>query len=173
MKNISNLGNAKRISVIGISASGKSTFSKQLSAQIGIPLFHMDSLFWGSGWLEIAEQDWLTEEQKIINYSQWIIEGYIDEKYFQRLIAADFIIYLDISGHTAVVNALKRWWKYKHSSRPELNNCPEKFDINFLWHIFMRKERGEIERAITNAGNQHLLRLKTKKEIRSFFNKLP
>lgn len=38
----------KKIMVIGCPGSGKSTFSKALHKAIGLPLFHLDMLYWNA-----------------------------------------------------------------------------------------------------------------------------
>lgn len=38
----------KKIIVIGCPGSGKSTFSKALNKITGIPLFHLDMMFWNA-----------------------------------------------------------------------------------------------------------------------------
>lgn len=38
----------KKIMVIGCPGSGKSTFSKELQKGIGLPLFHLDMLYWNT-----------------------------------------------------------------------------------------------------------------------------
>lgn len=44
-----------RIAIIGISASGKSVFARELAGKTGLPLIHMDQLFWTGNWQEIPE----------------------------------------------------------------------------------------------------------------------
>ena len=39
----------KRILVIGCCGAGKSTFSKELSAKLNLPLVDLDRLFWKPG----------------------------------------------------------------------------------------------------------------------------
>ena len=41
----------QRILVIGSPGAGKSTLSHQLAERTGLPLHHLDQLFWLSGWV--------------------------------------------------------------------------------------------------------------------------
>ena len=47
----------KKISVIGSPGAGKSTFSKGLSNDIGIKIYHLDRLFWKPGWVHITREE--------------------------------------------------------------------------------------------------------------------
>ena len=40
----------KKIVLIGSGGSGKSTLAKQLSHALGIPVYHLDTLFWKPNW---------------------------------------------------------------------------------------------------------------------------
>lgn len=110
----------KRISIIGISGSGKSVFSRIVAEKTKLPLFHMDQLFWKGNWEEIPEQEYLAEHQKLIQKDRWIIEGYIDEKMSDRLKRSDVVIFLDYPGWFCAWRVLKRWFVHRKQSRPEL-----------------------------------------------------
>jgi adenylate kinase family enzyme len=44
-----------RIVVLGNSGSGKSTLARRLGADLGIPAFHMDRLFWKPRWQKSSD----------------------------------------------------------------------------------------------------------------------
>ncbi len=48
----------KRILVIGSGGSGKTTFSKKLAERSGLPLYHLDALYWKPGWKEPEKAEW-------------------------------------------------------------------------------------------------------------------
>ena len=41
----------RRVLVIGMAGSGKSTFSRALSAKTGLPVIHLDLYQWKPGWV--------------------------------------------------------------------------------------------------------------------------
>lgn len=98
---------ANRISIIGISGSGKSVFSRELAKKTGLPLFHMDQLFWKGYWQEVPESEYLVEHAKLVSKDSWIIEGYIDGKMADRLNRSDTVIFLDYPGWCALGGSLK------------------------------------------------------------------
>ncbi len=44
--------------VIGSSGAGKSTFSRRLSEKTGLPVIHLDVLFWKPDWVETDKEEW-------------------------------------------------------------------------------------------------------------------
>ncbi len=133
---------AKRISIIGISASGKSVFARKLAEKTKLPLFHLDKLFWEGNWEEVPEREYLQAHQKLIEQDLWIIEGYTDIKMSDRLKKSDLVIFLDYPGWLCAWRVLKRWLGHRKVSRPELpKEALEKLKGEFLWKVFARKER--------------------------------
>jgi adenylate kinase family enzyme len=41
----------QRVLVLGSSGSGKSTFARKLGEITGLPVVHIDQLFWEPGWV--------------------------------------------------------------------------------------------------------------------------
>src|SRR3989344_5222480 len=151
-----------RIAIIGISASGKSIFARKLADKTGLPLIHMDQLFWRGHLVAVAETEYLQKHQEIIQQEKWIIEGYIEESMADRLKRADQIIYLDYPGWLCAIWSIKRWFNHRREARPELpREALEKFKYDTFWKILFRKERIRIERALSLAGNPNLVRLKS------------
>ena len=48
----------RRVIVTGLAGSGKSTFSISLAAKTGLPVIHLDLLFWKPGWVAPSETEW-------------------------------------------------------------------------------------------------------------------
>jgi adenylate kinase family enzyme len=139
-----------KIAVIGISGSGKSTFSRKLAEQTGLPLFHMDQLFWKGNWEEVPESEYLIAHHQLVQRDQWIIEGYIDSKMSERLKSADLVIFLDYPGWLCAWWVLKRWFNHRKESRPELpKEALEQLKGEFMWRVFKRHERIPVMEALT------------------------
>lgn len=161
----------KKIAIIGISASGKSTFSRELQKLTGLPIFHMDKLFWRGRWEEVPEQEYLAEEQKLLQKDQWIIEGYVDEKMSDRLKQADLVIYLDYSGLRAGLHYIRRLLKHRRVARPELHEeALDRFKLRYFWTILAKKERSGIEVALKDIGQSKVVRVTSPRPLRKFVN---
>jgi adenylate kinase family enzyme len=102
-----------RTSIVGKSGSGKSTLSKIIENKTGLPLYHMDQLFWKGNWEPVPQEIYVAKHGGVIGNDKWIIEGYVDRSMADRLKRADLIIYLDYSGLFCFWRVLLRWLKHR------------------------------------------------------------
>jgi adenylate kinase family enzyme len=131
----------KRIAVVGVSASGKSTFARRLAAKTNLPLTHIDAVMWKPGWDYIGDEETVRRLKETSQQEEWIIEGFIDKNALEAvLIRAESIIYLDYPRHIAAWRYIKRWLKHRKNPRPELEGSPEKFSFEFLKRVWDKKE---------------------------------
>jgi adenylate kinase family enzyme len=101
-----------RVIVVGISCSGKTTFSKRLAIVLNNPRFELDDFFWGPNWRPkpAAEFQRLTAEAAACE--RWVIDGgyrVVRELTWPRATA---VIWLNLGFATvfgrAVVRSFKR-----------------------------------------------------------------
>ena len=85
----------KKIIVIGCPGSGKSTFSKALHQKTGIPLFHLDNIYWNSDKTTVEKSVFLERLSKIMQKDEWIIDGNYGATLERRLQACDTVFFLD------------------------------------------------------------------------------
>ncbi len=158
-----------RIAIIGISASGKSVLAREIASKTGLPLVHMDQLFWKGNWEAVPEAEYLKKHQEIIQQDKWIIEGYVEENMADRLKRADQIIYLDYSGPVSALRLVLRWLKHRKQARPELpKEALEEWKHETFWKVLRRKERIRIENALEAAGRPPVIRIKSPRELKIF-----
>jgi len=159
----------KKIAIVGISGSGKSTFSRRLSDKTKLPIIHLDRFFWKGNWEAVPEPQYITEHESIIKGDAWIIEGYINKKMAERLANADMVLYLDYSGIRCMWQVILRWLKHRKESRPELpKEALEQLDLKFLWKVFTRAERKDLEEAIEASNPSKLEKFRNAKELNLF-----
>ena len=65
----------KKIMVIGCPGSGKSTFSRALHNVTGIPLFHLDMLYWNADRTIVDKAVFRERLADTIQKNEWIIDG--------------------------------------------------------------------------------------------------
>lgn len=56
----------ERILIIGSPGAGKSTLSRELARRTGLPVHHLDRLYWNPGWVETDKQAWQDEVSRLV-----------------------------------------------------------------------------------------------------------
>jgi adenylate kinase family enzyme len=131
------VGDMKRIAIIGSPGSGKSTLARKLGEISGLPVFHLDRLFWNPGWVQSPKPVWIALQSALVAQDSWIIDGNYGATLHIRAAAADTIIFLDFPRYLCLGRAVKRVWQYRGSIRPDMApGCPEKIDREFLHYIW-------------------------------------
>ena len=85
----------KRILILGSPGSGKSTFSKKLQQIVGLPLFHLDNIWWKPDMSHISRDEFDEKLEEILKKDAWIIDGDYSRTYEPRIRACDTIVFLD------------------------------------------------------------------------------
>ena len=127
----------KRIMLIGCGGSGKSTLASQLGSITGIPVVHLDQLFWRPGWQHISQEKFNDLLREVVAKDTWIVDGNFDRTIDLRLERCDTVIYLDYSRWTCLYSALKRVLMNWGKTRPDMGtDCPERIDLEFFKWIW-------------------------------------
>ena len=85
----------KRIIVIGCPGSGKSTFSRALHNKTGIPLYHLDMMYWNEDKTTVEKSVFLDRLSAALDKDEWIVDGNYVSTMELRLAACDTVIFLD------------------------------------------------------------------------------
>ncbi len=81
----------KKIIVIGCPGSGKSTFSRNLSKCLDIPVIHLDLLNWNSDRTVVEREVFLNRQREALKGEMWIIDGNYGSTIEMRIAACDMI----------------------------------------------------------------------------------
>ena len=166
----------KKVLVIGSSGAGKSTFSRRLSEKTGLPLVHLDKLYWKPNWVETDKVEWQKIVEKALAGDSWIIDGNFSGTLPQRLEKCDAVIFLDLPRLVCIYRILKRVITYQKGKRPDMaDGCDEKFDWQFLkwvWN-YPNRSKPKVERLLAAYQNtKTIFRLKSTKEVNRFLSDL-
>jgi len=92
-----NLSKANKISIIGNSAAGKSTLSRELGRTLNINVYTIDKIYWLPEWKLRDQISFRLQHNKWLDKNTWIIDGIgYWEELEQRLAQSDAIIFLDV-----------------------------------------------------------------------------
>ena len=84
-----------RIAVVGCPGSGKSTFSVSLGRCTGLPVIHLDTIWWRKDRTHITREEFDGILAEILTKDRWIIDGDYSRTWEKRICAADTVV-LDI-----------------------------------------------------------------------------
>jgi len=162
----------KRILVIGSGGAGKSRLALQLAQLTGLPLLHLDALYWRPGWVEPTKDEWNTTIDRLLAGDSWIMDGNFGGTLERRIEACDTVIFLDVSRWVCLWRVIARRIRHHGRARPDMTpGCPEKLDWPFLgWILSYPEQRGRwvASRLKKLRPDQQALVFKTTRDIEHF-----
>jgi len=145
-----------KILVIGSGGSGKTTFARRLAARTGLPLIHLDALFWRPGWDPTPADEWHAKVEELVRREAWIMDGNYGGTLDIRLAACDAVVFLDIPRLVCLWRVLRRQLQHGGRSRAELPaGCPERLSWEFVKWIwtYPARRRGSILQRLSGLQN--------------------
>lgn len=117
-----------RISVLGFSCSGKTTFSNRLGEILHEPVYHLDSYYWKTAWT--ANENF--EIESLINLDSWIMDGTYSECRLQdRMERSEYIFYLDCNLIVRLSRMIIRHLSYEFFPKGK-NPISQKISFKFV-----------------------------------------
>jgi len=88
---------SRRISVVGSTGSGKTTFARELARRLGVPHVELDALAWGPNWTLVPVDVFQERVARAVEGETWVIDGNYGGRGAQGLVLprADTVIWLD------------------------------------------------------------------------------
>lgn len=84
-----------RILILGCPGSGKSTFARALGERTGLPLIHLDNVWWRADGTHISREEFDRALAELLAGEKWIMDGDYSRTYEVRIRASDTVIFLD------------------------------------------------------------------------------
>jgi len=145
---------------MGAPGAGKSTFARKLSALTGLPVIHLDQLFWNAGWEATPSADFREKVETVMSSPGWIMDGDYGGTMDLRIPVADTIVYIDMPRWLCMWRVLSRSLKSFGAVREDMaQGCPEKFSWDFYkytWN-YLADKRPERLRQIEASGKGVIL----------------
>ena len=132
----------KKVIVIGSPGGGKSTFSRKLSQISGLPLVHLDQLFWNSDRTTVSKEEFRRRLSEKIQDSQWLIDGNYQSTMEWRLQQCETVFFLDFPVDVCLEGVRARFGK----PRPDIPWIEMEEDQELLQYIreFPEQRRPQI-----------------------------
>jgi adenylate kinase family enzyme len=158
-----------RIAIVGCSGGGKSTLARALGARLGLPIIHLDVIYWRPGWVEGDLEETRAQVEAAVAADRWICEGNFITASALRFQRADTIVWVDQPRLTCLRRAIWRAMTGFGRDRPDLApGCPERIDLAFDAYIWNwdRLTRPRMDAAIAEHGaGARLVRLRNDREV--------
>lgn len=142
----------QRIAILGCAASGKSTLARTLGARLGLPVVHLDTLYYRPGWKPIDHGVFRERVAAAVAADRWIIDGS-----FARLVGdltftrADTIVLILQPRWLSMTRMVTRFLKDRGKPRGDLPaGCDEAIErdmVAYIWN-FDRVSRPMIEQVL-------------------------
>ena len=174
----------QRINVVGASGSGKSTFSRKLSAILSIPHVEMDTIFWQPNWQESDDNTFFSKlSAEISPLSNWVLDGNYTRSIPIKWEKVDLVIWLDYSFirtvFQAIRRAISRAWSQKElwagTGNKETFRKLFSKDSIVLYTIKSHKRiRKKYELILLDESYSHIefIRLRSRKESEEFLQQI-
>lgn len=169
----------QRILILGNAGSGKSTLARALGTRLGLPVVHLDTLFWEPGWVEPDAEQFRERVRDAVAADAWICEGNYARRTFDlRLPRANLVIWLDTPRLTCLLRVIMR--SVMNRPRPDLPaGCSEKLDraflafLKFVWQFDHGYRQGIDAVRIAIGPKVPTVHLRGNRQIGAFLDGLP
>ena len=165
----------ERIMIIGCPGAGKTTLALALKEKLGLPLVHLDQLWWKGNWENVTREEFDSRLAMALNMEKWIIDGNYSRTIEMRLQRCDTIIYLDFDRWQCLWGMAQRVICNYGKHRPDMGgNCKERFDWEFVKWIWNFNDQNRVRNYtwIAQAKHAKAIVLKNRKEVKRFLETL-
>ncbi|MBO7440522.1 MAG: hypothetical protein J6U21_12690 [Bacteroidales bacterium] len=101
----------KKAIIIGPSGSGKTTFAQMLHNAMGLPLYHLDNIWWNADKTHISRPEFDLKLSDLLCRDSWIIDGDYSRTYEPRIAACDTVFFLDFDINICMEGLTQRLGK--------------------------------------------------------------
>lgn len=162
-----------KIFITGLGCSGKSTLAREIGKITGLPVYHLDRYLWNRNWIKATEEEFTVKQAEILDLQSWVYEGFNRNRLAEQIAAADQIIYIKKSHVVLSLQWVKRLWKYRKHSRPDITEGNiEKFNFAYLKWLWKYDNKDIIADIYRLSGDKKVTIISTKKEYRAYLAEL-
>ena len=166
----------QRVVIIGCGGSGKSTLARAMGEKTGLPVVHLDQIFWSPGnWQHLEKDEFDRRLVLELEKSQWILDGNFDRTMEMRLEKCDTAIWLDFSRFTCIRGWLKRvitnWGRTREDMGPNCNEWLDPEFLKWLWN-FNKNNRQRYREILSHQTGMTVHIFKNRRQVKKFLQSL-
>ncbi|MGZ4718451.1 MAG: AAA family ATPase [Acidimicrobiales bacterium] len=163
-----------RVSVVGVSGSGKSTFGRALAERAGVPFIELDSIRHQAGWTELPDDEFRERVAEATAAEAWVVDGNYEEVRPIIVARATDVVWIDPRKSVVMAQVIGRSI-HRAVTRRELWNgnredwrawaSPE-HPIRWAWATYDRKQVSYPERFASEAyAHVRVHRLRGRRQV--------
>lgn len=164
----------RRVVVVGGGGSGKSTVARSLGEQLGLPVIHLDLIYWRPGWDPTPADEFVLRIDEALDAPAWVCDGNYGATMDMRLGRADTLVFLDLSRWVCAFRVLRR------HGRPRADlpaGCVERRGtldfLRFLWWVWRHPGRRRTLDRIERHAHLRVVHVRSRADVRRFLATLP
>ena len=160
----------RRVAVIGCPGGGKSTFSRALRDATGLPLYHLDAIFWRPDRTTLPREEFYPLMQEIIARDEWIIDGNYRSTLEWRIKACDLVVFLDVSAEVCLAGVRARQGQAR-SDIPWVESGDDEEFLSFITS-FGKQSKPQILQLLEKYPDKAVLIFRTREEAAEYLTKI-
>ena len=158
----------KRVMVIGCPGSGKSTFSRTLHNKTGIPLYHLDMMYWNADKTTVEKSVFLERLSDVLEKDEWIIDGNYSSTMELRMAACDTVIFLDYPLDVCLDGIRERRGKPR-SDMPWIETEEDSEFIEFIKN-YNEQQKPKVLELLKKYSDKNIIILESREQADAFLN---
>jgi adenylate kinase family enzyme len=160
----------KRVAVIGCPGGGKSTFSRALRDRVGLPLYHLDAIYWRDDRTHLSREEFYPLMREIIAREEWIMDGNYNATLEWRISACDLLIFLDYPAEVCLEGVRARRGQ-KRSDMPWVEEGDDQEFLEFI-RAFETESRPRILELIGKYPDKAVVTFRSREEADRYLDTL-
>ena len=158
----------KKVIVIGCPGSGKSTVSRALHNKTGIPLYHLDMMYWNSDKTTVEKSVFLKRLSDILEKDEWIIDGNYGSTMELRMAVCDTVIFLDYPLDVCLDGIKERRGKPR-SDMPWIETEEDAEFIEFIKN-YNEQQKPKVLELLEKYSDKSIIILESREQADMFLN---
>lgn len=156
----------KRVIIIGCPGSGKSTLGRALHEKTGIPLYHLDMMYWNADRTMVEKSVFLARLAAVLEKDEWIVDGNYGSTMEQRLVACDTVVFLDYQTEVCLEGVRARLGRAR-SDMPWTETAEDAEFMEFI-RSYNRLQRPRVLELLEKYADKRIIVFKEREQAEAF-----
>ena len=164
-------GIMKKVIIIGCPGSGKSTFGRKLKDVTGLPLYHLDMIYWNEDKTTVTKELFWERLGKVMEKPQWIIDGNYGSSMEMRIKECDTVFFLDYPTDVCI-NGIKERIGKPRSDMPWVENDTIDKDFVAFINSYNTESRPKVVKLLEQYSSKNIIVFHSRSESEDYLESL-